>query len=204
MRGRASDRRQAAADCRGSRSGSTRYIAASQVGITLSGHGARRVCRGRHHPARRAARSSAGRRSVPRPPSRWPAPSVLISLTMVSRRLRRDGAEDRRAPVSRRRPRSLTTLPMLWSGKLYAWFIVILDRSSNLLRYAAARAAGDPPARALAGGDRPADRREPRRRPARAAGTGAAPPRPPARPPRRAPTDGAAATASRPSRSRRR
>ena len=28
----------------------------------------------------------------------------------------------------------MTTLPMLWSGRLYAWFIVILDRSAAALR----------------------------------------------------------------------
>ena len=28
----------------------------------------------------------------------------------------------------------LTTRPMLWSARLYAWFIALLDRSSNLLR----------------------------------------------------------------------
>jgi len=28
----------------------------------------------------------------------------------------------------------LTTIPMLWSGRLYAWFIVILDRSAAALR----------------------------------------------------------------------
>src|SRR5258708_2983928 len=28
-----------------------------------------------------------------------------------------------------------TTLPMLWSGRVYAWFIAVLDRSSNLLRW---------------------------------------------------------------------
>ena len=91
----------------------------------------------------------------------------------------RDGAADRRCRCCGR-------------GALYAWFIVVLDRSSNAAALAAARAAGDAPSRAFAGGDRAAHRREPRRRAARAAGTGAAAPRAASRAARRAAADGAA------------
>ena len=79
-----------------------RYIAASQVGITLSRHGARRICRGGDHAARRAA---------PRPLVSPYAPTTAESLAQrlgphfaddaVGDR-RRDGAENRRAPLSDR------------------------------------------------------------------------------------------------------
>src|SRR6185436_15155044 len=81
----------------------TRYIAASQVGITLSG-----MALGAYA-------------------------AVLLSLTMVSVVF----GEMVPKTVALRHPTEtalLTTLPMLWSGKVYAWFIVVLDRSSNLLR----------------------------------------------------------------------
>src|SRR4051794_24381073 len=111
----------------------TRYIAASQVGITLSGMAlgayAEAVITPRVTPlvalwsslARDTAESIA-------------SAAVLISLTMVSVVF----GEMVPKTVALRHPTRialLTTQPMLWSGRLYAWFIVVLDRSSNLLRW---------------------------------------------------------------------
>src|SRR5204862_1010522 len=59
--------------------------------------------------------------------------TVLIALTMISVVF----GEMVPKTVALRHPTRialLTTRPMLWSGRLYAWFIVVLDRSSNLLR----------------------------------------------------------------------
>ena len=60
--------------------------------------------------------------------------TVLISLTMVSVAF----GEMVPKTVALRFPTEtalLTTRPMLWSARLYAWFIALLDRSSNLLRW---------------------------------------------------------------------
>ena len=111
----------------------TRYIAASQVGITLSG-----MALGAYAEAVITPR-------VAPLVARWPAlthdtaeslasAAVLISLTMVSVVF----GEMVPKTVALRHPTETalaTTLPMLWSGRLYAWFIVVLDRSSNLLRW---------------------------------------------------------------------
>src|SRR5258708_39642590 len=59
--------------------------------------------------------------------------AVLVSLTMVSVVF----GEMVPKTVALRYPTEvalMTTRPMLWSGRLYAWFIAILDRSSNLAR----------------------------------------------------------------------
>jgi putative hemolysin len=110
----------------------TRYIAASQVGITLSGMAlgayAEAVITPRVTPL--LEHWSTFR---PETAQSLASASVLISLTMVSVVF----GEMVPKTVALRYPTEtalLTTRPMLWSGKLYAWFIVILDRSSNLLR----------------------------------------------------------------------
>ena len=110
----------------------TRYIAASQVGITFSGM------------ALGAYAEAAITPSVAPLIEHWSAIShhtadsianaaVLISLTTVSVVL----GEMVPKTLALRHPTEValaTTLPMLWSGRVYAWFIVILDRSANLLR----------------------------------------------------------------------
>ena len=110
----------------------TRYIAASQVGITLSGMAlggyAEAVITPRVSPLVAHWSSIAPETAVS-----IASAAVLISLTMVSVVF----GEMVPKTVALRHPTEtalLTTLPMLWSGKLYAWFIVVLDRSSNLLR----------------------------------------------------------------------
>jgi CBS domain containing-hemolysin-like protein len=110
----------------------TRYIAASQVGITLSG-----MALGAYAEAVITPR-------VTPLVARWPSlghdtaeslasAAVLLSLTMVSVVF----GEMVPKTVALRYPTEValaTTRPMLWSGRLYAWFIAILDRSANLLR----------------------------------------------------------------------
>src|SRR5258708_3509839 len=110
----------------------TRYIAASQVGITLSGM------------ALGAYAEAVITPWVTPLVARWPSlghdtaeslasATVLGSLTMVSVVF----GEMVPKTVALRYPTEValaTTRPMLWSGRLYAWFIAVLDRSSNLLR----------------------------------------------------------------------
>jgi putative hemolysin len=110
----------------------TRYIAASQVGITLSG-----MALGAYAEAVITPRVTPllEHWSTLRPETAESLASatVLLSLTMISVVF----GEMVPKTVALRYPTEtalLTTRPMLWSGKLYAWFIVILDRSSNLLR----------------------------------------------------------------------
>ena len=111
----------------------TRYIAASQVGITLSGMAlgayAEAVITPRVAPlvGRWSTLSQETGESLA-------SATVLISLTMISVVF----GEMVPKTVALRYPTETalaTTLPMLWSSKLYAWFIVILDRSSSLLRW---------------------------------------------------------------------
>src|SRR5258705_10127882 len=109
-----------------------RYIAASQVGITFSG-----MALGAYAEAALTPRlaplvtrwSSIG----PDTADNVASITVLLSLTMLS------------VVVGEMVPKTLalrfpteaaliTTLPMLWSARIYAWFIVILDRSAGLLR----------------------------------------------------------------------
>jgi magnesium and cobalt exporter, CNNM family len=111
----------------------TRYIAASQVGITLSG-----MVLGAYAEAVITPR-------VTPLVARWltlghdaadslASATVLISLTMVSVVF----GEMVPKTVALRYPTEValaTTRPMLWSGRIYAWFIAVLDRSSNLLRW---------------------------------------------------------------------
>ena len=154
----------------------TRYIAGSQVGITLSGMAlgayaeafitprvAPLVERWTSLPAR--DRRVAGQRGRP--------DRADDGLGGV----RRDGAEDRRAALSHRDRAAHHACRCCGRARLYAWFIVVLDRSSNVLRSLLRVPPATAPPRALARGDRAAHRREPRRRPARAAGAGAAAPR---------------------------
>ena len=109
-----------------------RYIAASQVGITLSGMALGAYAEAVITPsvAPLVARwSSLGHDTA----ESLAGATVLISLTMVSVVF----GEMVPKTVALRYPTETalaTTLPMLWSGRLYAWFIVVLDRSSNLLR----------------------------------------------------------------------
>jgi putative hemolysin len=110
----------------------TRYIAASQVGITLSG-----MALGAYAEAVITPRVAplVGRWSTLSPDTAdsLASATVLISLTMVSVVF----GEMVPKTVALRYPTETalaTTRPMLWSGRLYAWFIVVLDRSSNLLR----------------------------------------------------------------------
>jgi len=110
----------------------TRYIAASQVGITLSG-----MALGAYAEAVITPR-------VAPLVARWPvshetavsvaSAAVLISLTMVSVVF----GEMVPKTIALRYPTETalaTTVPMLWSRRFYAWFITVLDRSSNLLRW---------------------------------------------------------------------
>ena len=108
------------------------YIAASQVGITLSG-----MILG--------AYAEATLSPVVAPLlERWTSLStemaesvagigVLVGLTMLSVLL----GEMVPKTAALRYPTEaalLTTMPMLWSARAYAWFIVILDRSASALR----------------------------------------------------------------------
>ena len=111
----------------------TRYIAASQVGITLSGMAlgayAEAVITPRVTPL--AIRWSS---LSPETADSIASATVLISLTMISVVF----GEMVPKTMALRHPTEtalLTTRPMLWSGRVYAWFIVVLDRSSNLLRW---------------------------------------------------------------------
>lgn len=110
----------------------TSYIAASQVGITLSG-----MALGAYAEAAITPRVTP---LVERWPSLAPetaeslaSAAVLISLTMISVVF----GEMVPKTVALRYPTetALATIrPMLFSARVYAWFIVILDRSSSLLR----------------------------------------------------------------------
>jgi CBS domain containing-hemolysin-like protein len=109
-----------------------RYIAASQVGITLSG-----LVLGAY------AEATLSPRVAPLL-ERWTSVTadaadsianagVLIALTMLSVVV----GEMVPKTIALRHPTEValwTTRPMLWSGRLYAWFIVILDRSNAALR----------------------------------------------------------------------
>jgi len=109
-----------------------RYIAASQVGITLSG-----LVLGAY------AQATISPRVAPLV-ERWTslAPDaaasaanigVLLSLTVLSVVI----GEMVPKTIALRHSTEvalITTRPMLWSGRLYAWFIVILDRSAGVMR----------------------------------------------------------------------
>lgn len=118
----------------------TRYIAASQVGITLSG-----MILGAYADADLSPRAAA---LLARSTSVSPVAAksisdvvVLAGLTIVSVIL---GELVPKAAALQYPTRAalVTARPMLWSGRLYAWFIVIVDGSASLLR----RALGVPQA----------------------------------------------------------
>ena len=108
------------------------YIAASQVGITLSG-----LVLGAY------AQAALSPRVIPLL-ERWTSlkhdtaesaanAGVLVALTTLSVIV----GEMVPKTVALRYPTEvalMTTRPMLWSGRLYSWFIVILDRSAGVLR----------------------------------------------------------------------
>jgi magnesium and cobalt exporter, CNNM family len=108
------------------------YIAASQVGITLSG-----LVLGAY------AQATLSPRVTPLL-ERWTSLTtdmaesvanvgVLVALTMLSVVV----GEMVPKTIALRFPTEvarMTTRPMLWSGRCYAWFIVILDRSAAALR----------------------------------------------------------------------
>jgi CBS domain containing-hemolysin-like protein len=108
-----------------------RYIAASQVGITLSG-----MILGAYAEAvitPRVAPWMASLSFVGDASQSVASATVLISLTLLSVIV----GEMVPKTFALRFPTETalaTTLPMLWSAKAFAWFIVILDRSASLLR----------------------------------------------------------------------
>jgi CBS domain containing-hemolysin-like protein len=109
-----------------------RYIAASQVGITLSGLVLGAYAQATLSP--RVAPLLERWASIPADTAESVAGAgVLIALTMLSVVI----GEMVPKTVALRHPTEaalLTTRPMLWSGRAYAWFIVILDRSAALMR----------------------------------------------------------------------
>ena len=109
-----------------------RYIAASQVGITLSGLALGAYAGAVISPV---VAPIIARVSPFAPNNRESLASaiVLISLTILSVII----GEMVPKTVALRYPTEialLTTRPMLWSARAYAWFIVILDRSAAILR----------------------------------------------------------------------
>src|SRR4051794_38785193 len=109
-----------------------RYIAASQVGITLSG-----MALGAYAEAVIAPRVAPLLLRTwslePETGKSLASAAVLVSLTALSVIV----GEMMPKTVALRYPTEAalaTTLPMLWSARGYAWFIVILDRSAALLR----------------------------------------------------------------------
>ena len=109
-----------------------RYIAASQVGITLSGLALGAYAGAVISPvvAPIIVRVSP---FAPNNGESLASAIVLISLTILSVII----GEMVPKTVALRYPTEialLTTRPMLWSARAYAWFIVILDRSAAILR----------------------------------------------------------------------
>ena len=111
------------------------YIAASQVGITLSGMALGAFAEATLTPRlaplleRLPPLAALGHDTVVSVTSAL----VLISLTMLAVVV----GEMVPKTIALRYPTEtalLTTIPMLWSRRLYAWFIVILDRSASALR----------------------------------------------------------------------
>jgi CBS domain containing-hemolysin-like protein len=109
-----------------------RYIAASQVGITLSGLALGAYAGAVISPvvAPIIVRVSP---FAPNNGESLASAIVLVSLTILSVII----GEMVPKTVALRYPTEialLTTRPMLWSARAYAWFIVILDRSAAILR----------------------------------------------------------------------
>jgi CBS domain containing-hemolysin-like protein len=108
-----------------------RYIAASQVGITVSGMALGAYAEAVITP--RVAPLIASFSVAAETAQSVASASVLITLTMISVIV----GEMVPKTFALRYPTETalaTTLPMMWSSRAYAWFIVILDRSSVLLR----------------------------------------------------------------------
>jgi putative hemolysin len=109
------------------------YIAASQVGITLSGLILGAYAQAALSPRVTPLLERFGSLSHETAESVSNA-GVLIGLTVLSVVL----GEMVPKTVALRHPTEtalLTTMPMLWSGRAYAWFIVVLDRSASALRF---------------------------------------------------------------------
>jgi CBS domain containing-hemolysin-like protein len=108
------------------------YIAASQVGITLSGLVLGAYAEASISPLVAPLLEHWGSFSADTADSIAGA-GVLIGLTTLSVVI----GEMVPKTIALRYPTEvalLTTLPMLWSGRAYAWFIAILDRSAAVLR----------------------------------------------------------------------
>jgi magnesium and cobalt exporter, CNNM family len=110
----------------------TRYIAASQIGITLSGLILGAFAQASLSPrvapliARWTGAGTAASESIA-------AVVVLTVLTICSVVL--GELVPKTAALQYPTQAALfTTLPMLWSGRIYSWFIVVIDRSATLLR----------------------------------------------------------------------
>ncbi len=156
-----------------------RYIAASQVGITLCS-----LILGAYGQATLAPRL------VPllerfggcsqRPSSPLSAGIVLTFLTTLAVILG-ELVPKSLALQNPTRTALVTVLPMQWSMRVFSWSIALLNGSGVLLLRALGISLDRTSARALTGRDRAADRGEPRRRAARAAGAGPPAPRASAR-----------------------
>jgi magnesium and cobalt exporter, CNNM family len=109
-----------------------RYIAASQVGITLSGLVLGAYAEAAISP-RVAPLLEQWASFDPDTAESIASAGVLLALTMLSVVV----GEMVPKTIALRYPTEValwTTLPMLWSGRIYAWFIVMLDRSNAVLR----------------------------------------------------------------------
>jgi len=108
------------------------YIAASQVGITLSGLVLGAYAEAAISPLV-APLLEQWTSLSPETADSVAGAGVLVALTMLSVVV----GEMVPKTIALRYPTEtalLTTVPMLWSGRAYAWFIVILDRSAAALR----------------------------------------------------------------------
>ena len=111
-----------------------KYIAVSQVGITLSGLVLGAYAHATLSPQVAPLLQGWGGLS-PEMATSVAGVGMLVALTMLSVVV----GEMVPKTVALRYPTEvalITTIPMLWSGRVYAWFIVILDRSAGVLRAA--------------------------------------------------------------------
>ena len=110
----------------------TRYIAASQVGITLSGLllGAYAQAAISPHLAPLVQRWASVRASTAETMATAAVLAVLTIFSVILGEL-----VPKTAALQYPTQTALaTTRPMLWSGRAFAWFIVVVDRSAALLR----------------------------------------------------------------------
>ena len=180
-----------------------RYIAASQVGITLSS-----LILGAYAQASIAPRvaplARAPRRSRPRVGAVDRGSGRAARADRARHDRRRAGPEIARAAepdADRARHRAADAVVRSARSR---WSIAVPQRQRRPAAAADGRRVHRAPACPLARRDRAADRGKPRRRPARTAGAGPTAPRAAARPAHRQPADGAARRDSRRSTSRRR